>query len=236
MNKYQIARNESNQLVVIEARNNQDSVNQIPAFAKGINKLDEINKRVLYLQIQQEKNTTGITVVKKESVNDLIDILMDISGALLSYALESKDIVLLSKIDYNITTVKNFTLPKLLSAAGIVLESVKTIPAEALQEQGIAASEINDFEILLQKVQTVKTQRQEVSIDRVQVTEEIASLLSESIDLLNNKLDKLALQFKRKDPVFYQKYKNARTVSVIVNHKPTTTTIDAAGSSTASQK
>ena len=235
MNKYQIARNESNQLVVIEARNNQDSVNQIPAFAKGMNRLDEINKRVLYLQIQQEKDTSGVTTYKKESINDLIDMFMDISGAAHSYALELKDSVLLSKIDYTITTVKNFTLPKLLSAAGIVLESVKTIPAEAMQEQGIAASEVNDFDVLLQKVQTVKTQPQEISIDRVQITEEIASLLSESIELLNNKLDKLATQFKRKDSVFYQKYKTARTVSVIVNHKPTTTNTTA-GSSTESQK
>ena len=235
MNKYQIARNESNQLVIIEARNNQNTVNQIPAFARGITRLDEIINRVQYLHIQQEKDSTWVTTNKKESMNSLIDFFMEISGAMNSYALETKNNELLAKIDYNVTKVKNLNPSKLETVAGVLLETVKTIPADAMLDHGVSASEISDFEELLQKLKTVKTQPQEVSIDKVQITEEIGALLSESVDLLNNKLDKLALQFKRKDPVFYQKYKNARSISVIINHKPTTAT-GVTGSTTATQK
>jgi hypothetical protein len=55
--------------------------------------------------------------------------------------------------------------------------------------------------------------KREAVIDRSGVTERLRKLFDEGNSLVRDTLDRLAVQFKRKDPEFYMKYKAARLVN-----------------------
>jgi len=213
MNNYQTAKHQSNQLVVTEAENYQTSVNLIPNFAKGIAELKVLNTETEKVRILQSKKIKGITTEKENQVSDLIDWMIDISGGIHSYAKRTGNEILKEKINYKISAIEKMKFSELTTAASIVLEQAKLIPAEQLADEGISAKEITDFETLLQNVKTLKSAPREAIIDRSGYTETITNLLAQANDIITI-LDQLATQFKRKDPDFYLKYKAARIVSV----------------------
>src|ERR1035437_8551458 len=86
MNNYQIAKHQSNQLVVKEAKENQAVVNLIPDFAEGIVALDGINNQIEAVSQQQSKNNKGVSTDKENLISCFIAWIVDISGAIYSYA------------------------------------------------------------------------------------------------------------------------------------------------------
>jgi hypothetical protein len=212
MNKYQTARLDSLNLIVKESRNNPESIARVPIFGIIIDQIATICTNLEADQVEQEKNLTGITTNKDVALDDLTDSTIEIAGAVYSYAHDKQDNALMMKVNYKSTAVEKMTQSEVVAAAGIILEEALKIPAEDLNNEGITPEELSAYSELISFFKNIKSSKREAVIDRSGTTEKINELFKEAITLVKEKLDRLAVQFKRKDPEFYLKYKAARTV------------------------
>ena len=212
MNTYQISKQASNKLIVIEAKNDPEAISLIPTFAKGITRLDEITTEIDTLSMQQSKNITGITDDKNAQLEDVIGYIIDVSGAVHSYAIGKGDKTLQAKVNYKVTRIDKMKQAEVLDAAGVVLEEAGKVPAEALADEGITAEEMTQFAAVYNHLKGSTGGKREAVIERTGHTDRIADLFTEAADLKKNTLDRLATQFMRKAPEFYNKYKAAATV------------------------
>lgn len=95
---------------------------------------------------------------------------------------------------------------KNIVATDAVLEEAGKIAPEDLLIQGISAEELKDFNDAYLAYKTVSADPREANIERSGYTKQIANLFIETTKLKKKRLDRLATQFKREDPDFYQKY------------------------------
>ena len=212
MNSYQISRQASYKLIVTEAKNNPGSIALIPTFAKGITRLEEITTEIDSLSVQQSKNITGITDDKNTQLEDVMGFIIDVAGAVHSYAIGKGDKTLQAKVNFKVTRIDKMKQAEVIDAAGVVLEEAGKIPAEALADEGITAEEMTQFAAAYALLKGSVGSKREAVIDHTGYTDRLAELFTEAADLKKNTLDRLASQFMRKAPEFYNKYKAAATV------------------------
>lgn len=223
MNSFQISTLNSYKLIVIESKKRPDVMSLISTYEKGINRLEEITTEIDSQSIQQSKDLKGITKDKHTLIEDLSDLVIDVAGAVHSYANAKGDQTLQSKVDYKTHKVHIMNQAQLIDAAGVVLEEAKKIPAEALEEEGITAEEMTQFADLYSQFKDTKNDKREAQIEHSGYTDRIADLFAEAADLKKNTLDRLATQFQRKAPEFYQKYKDA---SIVIHKRASKKTTD----------
>ena len=101
------------------------------------------------------------------------------------------------------------------------------IPAEALAEEGITAEEMTLLADAYNQFRDIVNSKREAVIERSGYTDRLAELFAEAASLKKNTLDRLATQFQRKAPEFYQKYKDAATVIHKRTAKKTTEEVQA---------
>jgi hypothetical protein len=224
MNNYQIVKLDSDELVVKEAESSPEITGSIPAFATGIAKLKANNAAIRNLKINQESNSKGVTTNKRNAVTSLIDWTIEIAGAVHSYAIGKNDNNLIAQSDITINDVIHIKTLNLITKAQSVLNLVIAIPIADLSQYGITDTEITEFEKALELVDGLKSSTREVTIDRSDYTEQIGTIHADSQELLTNTLDRIALQFKRREPAFYARYKAARSASVAAARKKKDTT------------
>lgn len=212
MNDYQNAKQTSITLIVKEAKNHPEATALIPRFATGINRLEAIRTQIATIGIQQAKDITGIKSDKDTVVNQLSDYLVDVSGAIHSLAIGKGDKTLQARVNYKESAIARMSQPDLIKAIAIVIEEADKITPEELANEGITAAEITEFKAAYAQLISVSTDTREAIIDRSGYTQQLADLFAEAADLKKNTLDRLASQYQRKAPEFYQKYKAAATV------------------------
>jgi hypothetical protein len=212
MNNYQSARQASHKLIVMEAKNYPDEVSLIPQFATGINRLEEITDEVDTIVIQQAKDITGVAGDKYVIMDELIDYVVDVAGAIHSYAVLKGDKTLQAKVNYKESTLAKMAQADLITSAGIILEEAGKLTPADLATEGITPEEITAFSDIYTQLKKVSSNTRGAIIDRKGYTQKLSDLFDEAAGLKKNTLDRLASQFKRKSPEFYQKYKAAATV------------------------
>jgi hypothetical protein len=212
MNLIQKAKLTSYELVVKESKNSPKAMALIPAFAIGIKELESINAQIEEAAIQQIKDIGGVTTNKDTRMDDLNDLLEDVSGAIHEYAIKKKDAALATKVNYNENKISKMSRTDLISASGAVVEEAGKIAPEDLLIQGISTEELKDFEDAYLAYKAVSTDPREAKIEHSGYTKQIANLFVEATNLKKKRLDRLATQFKRKDPDFYQKYQAASII------------------------
>jgi len=205
MNKYRSAKLVSDELVVTEAENNQTSVDKIPAFAEGIVKLKALNTQTRAAMTLQQQSIEGVTTEKGNAHEHLVEYTIDIAGGLHAYAESKNDNVLKAKVTFSNTEIEHQIGTKLINTATNILSYTKSIAADDLAHNGITAEELTAFENALKLFSTLKSSPKEAKIEHSGYTDTIEKLQSESQQILNI-LDKLATQFKRKAPAYYDIY------------------------------
>lgn len=145
-------------------------------------------------------------------MENLIDSSLEIAGAIYSYAHDEKNNELMARVDLKPTYFEKMTQAEIISVAGIIMEAASKLSPEALANEDISAEEISTYAKLISFFKAIKSSKREAVIDRSGTTEKLNQLFEEANALIKEKLDRLARQFKRKDPDFFLKYKAARTV------------------------
>lgn len=212
MNTYQISRQASYKLIVTEAKNDPRALSLIPTFAKAITRLAEITTEMDSLSMQQSKDITGITDDKNAQLEDVMGYIVDVAGAVHSYAIGKGDKTLQAKVNYKVTRIDKMKQAEVIDAAGVVLEEAGKVPAATLAEEGITAEEMTQFAAAYALLKGSTSGKRVAVIERTSYTDRLGDLFTEAADLKKNTLDRLATQFLRKAPDFYQKYKAAAMV------------------------
>lgn len=213
MNKTQSVKLDSFKLIVKESKVNPASIAMVPAFALAVDRIETICAEIDSHHIEHEKDLTGITADKDVALEALIDSSVEISGAAYSYAHDRHDNSLMSKVNYKPTSFAKMTQSEIVAVAGIILDEAMNIPADDLANEGVSTDEITAYKQLISQFKEIKSLKREAVIDRSGTTENLNSLFKEASTLIKEKLDRLAPQFKRKDPEFYRRYKLARGIN-----------------------
>ena len=210
MNSYQKAKLKSYKLIVIEKNNHPEIAATIPYFEQGVDKLAALLPEIELLSANQDKDLTGITEDKNDLADQVIDHLIEVSGAVHSYAELNGNKALQSLVNYKPTKVVRLDQHDLITAADIVLNEAQKIPE--LSNAGINPEELTEFNEVLASLKNSTTNRREAGIEQSGSTKQIAELFIRAEDIKRNTLDRLAPQFQRKAPEFFNKYKAAATV------------------------
>jgi len=212
MNDYQKARKKSYDLIVKVGDEYSTIISLVPRFATTFAQLKVTVNKIGELSIEQAKDITGVAKDKNTLVEEFIDQLVDVSGGVHSYAIFTNDKTLAAKVNYKEWTVEKMSMPDLLNAGGIVLQEATKIAPEELANEGITAAEMAAYTSNYEQLDAEKSDTRNAIIDRTGYTQQIADLFAQAADLKKNTLDRLATQFQRKSPEFYQKYKAASMV------------------------
>lgn len=216
MTEYQTAKHNMYRMIIKESSNNQESVNMIPGFKTGIDFLVSTCDQIEATRIEQEKDIKGITTDKLDTLDDLVDSTIEVAGAVFSYADKKGNNTLMEKVNFKESVVEKMSQPDLVTAAGIVLKEAETVPLADLQNEGITPDEMNTFKELLNVFKNVNSSTREAIIDRRGHTKKLAELFRQAYRIKKNTLDRLAPQYKKKAPAFYDKY---RAASMIIYKK-----------------
>lgn len=213
MNYYQKARLSSNKQIVIEAENHAAEVAVIPTFVRGIEQLKVINTELDDLSAIQSEDLTGITEDKNEVQHEVIDYLLEFSGAIHSYAGQQGNKSLQSLVNFKIGKIDLLDRHEIIDAATTVLSEARKVPARALASEGITPDEVIQFDTVLTQLKGYSNTRHTAGIDQKDVTRRIAKLFAQAADIKKNTLERLVPQYERKAPEFYNKYKTAANVT-----------------------
>ena len=212
MNDYQNAKQSSYKLIVKEAKNYPNEVSLIPSFSAGINRLEAISNQIDAVSTEQAKNITGITGGKNSVMELVADYLVDVAGAIHSFADNTNNLALQARVNYKESAISKMAQPDLIKAAAIVIEEADKLGPGALSNEGINPGEMDQFRTAFNQFKEVSSDPREAIIDRSSYTQQLADLFADASKLKKATLDRLATQFKRKAPEFYAKYKAASLV------------------------
>lgn len=212
MNNYQKARLSSNKQIVIEAENDAAAVAVIPTFVRGIEQLKVINNEIDGLSATQSQDLTGITEDKNEVQQEVIDYLLEFSGAIHSYAGQQGNKSLQALVNFKPTKVEHLDQHEIIEAGTTVLNEARKVPPIELTNEGITPDEIMRFDDVLTQLKGYSNTRHTAGIDQMDITRRIAELFAQAADIKRNTLDRLAPQYQRKAPEFFNKYKTASNV------------------------
>ncbi len=170
----------------------------------------------LIAQIEQFKQTTsqsnsGLVAAKQSLQETLINLAFELASMLFAYARRNNDPVLLAKVDFSISQLRNLRDDELATKC-LSLLALGQSKAEALVEYGTTPEKLNLFgELTNQYVEQLPNRRVTLS-ERKMANEKIKNLLSEALLVASEQLDRMMVRFKSPQPDFYISYLNARKV------------------------
>lgn len=212
MNNYQKAKQASNKLVVKEATDHPKEVNLIPKFAEGMATFKTITDQIDEVSTQQAKIISGVAEGKNDMLDELIDYTVDVAGAINAYAVSKNNKELQGRTTYNPSVISRMPQADVIKVASIILEEADKIDPAELTSLGISESELTEFRTLSVTAKENSSNTRDAIINRSGYTEKLAELFAEAAYLKKYTLDRLATQFRRKAPEFYQKYQAASIV------------------------
>ena len=213
MNHFQKARFKSYEMLLTESKNYESTVATIPIFQKTIERLKQITEAIDDLSKEQARDLKGITEDKNATLEQTIDLMLEVAGAIHAHAIVKGDITLQSVTNLKPSEVDHMDQTLVIKKAEIMLEEAKKLSVEELSDTGLTTDELGLYEDTIAKLRDTKNNRNEAGIDQSSATKQLAKLFEEANALKKNTLDKLAPQFERKAPEFYMKYKAATTVN-----------------------
>lgn len=183
----------------------------LPAFVTAFSEFQTTIAEIDTQRQIQEGKTTGITQNKQKEEDEMIQATIEMAAAVYAYASKIGDNELKQKVNYTPSDLRN-------SRDTILKDICQTIHNEAaniidhLADYGKTPTdltnlqkEINDFADILAKPRTAIG-------TRATATSKLIELFQQADDLLKNQLDKLVVNFQTTNPIFYNKYQNARII------------------------
>ncbi|MEI8086285.1 MAG: hypothetical protein WCG93_08735 [Paludibacter sp.] len=214
MNDYQKASKNSFDLIVKVGDEYPEAIALVPRFATTFATFKNVVNQIAGLSALQATDIRGVAEDKNALMDEVIHQLVDVSGAIHSYAIFKNDKTLAAKVNYKEYTMNKMSLSDLLDACAIVLEEASKIAPEELANEGITADELTQLTTDYTQLKAGKSNTRGAIIDRTSYTQQIADLFTQAADQKKNTLDRLATQFQRKAPEFHQKYKAASMVII----------------------
>lgn len=182
---------------------------ELPGFVNTFNKFEEIISKIDDQRQIQEGITLGVTESKHKEEGEMVQITLEIAANVYAYASLIDDQELRNKVNYSPSTLRNARDTILKDICQSVHDAASEVVSE-LGDYGVTPEilekqqkEIDEFaEILAKPRKAIST--------RATATSRIEELMKEGDDLLRHQLDKLMVNYKVREPEFYNMYQNAR--------------------------
>lgn len=183
----------------------------VVAFQNAVNDFEDIVDDLRTAAQNEVQAITGFTADKNAQRQDLIDITVDVAGSIYAYASAQDNLILKDQVKINpsdLTRMKD----ELLGPVCTNILDAANANAAALVDYGVTAAKITALDDAIEDfVSAVPAPRNAVS-NRVSIAEQIKQLFKDGDQLLKERLDKLALQFKTTQPNFYTAYRSNRVI------------------------
>lgn len=207
---------QQNKITMFEAvanvmKENQARWQKIKALEEAYGEFTELMVELRNKGTQRSKDTTGVTLNKKQKKELMAKKASLLAGSAYAYAGKIKNIELQRKFDYNFSFLKKaddnnaFSLVK-----AITEEAGKLMPQ--LIDYGVEEGEIEEVIKLAEDFKNHIGEKAHIKSGRVAATLTLGELFDEISLLLSEQIDLLMRRFEDKEPEFYRTYQNARTI------------------------
>ena len=220
MNDYQNAKVKTYVLMGDVADSYPAVVALVPRMQGAFVRMRSISNEIISISSQQSADLTGVTTDKNMDMKELNDSMVDVAGAVYSYAGLQNDPTTQAKVNFKEWKIDRMTQPQLMDAAGVVLAEATKIAPEDLTQEGISPAEMTAFRAAYTTYTDVRFDPRNATIDHKELTDRLAELFTEAYNLKKHTLDRLIVQFKRKSPEFYNKYLSASMIIYQHNSTP----------------
>lgn len=189
-------------------------VNTIPALLQAVNKFktalnDLSDKDNDYLNI-----TKGSADKKKSNEVQLIDRLINISGALYVYARSVKNEELISISKLNKSSLTKIRDTELLQTAKAIYQKANENKTN-LETYGVSSTDITDFNDKLKAYDDSLSSRESKSAQSKTARKALKKEFDNVDDILKEDIDNLVRLLNEKNPKFYEDYKSSRVIKDI---------------------
>jgi len=172
--------------------------------------------QLLVAQIESAKQLTaqtnsGLVTANQQLQKRLIEQAFELASMLFAYASRNNDPVLLAKVDFPVSQLRNLRDDELATKCLSVLTLGRN-KEEALVEYGTTPEKLSMFgELTNQYVEQLPNRRVSVA-ERKAANEKIKNMLFGAMAITTEQLDRLMIGFKTTHLDFYAAYLNARKV------------------------
>jgi hypothetical protein len=182
----------------------------LPLFSTYFTVIQSTVAQIQAVQVQQETDKSGNTVVKNQYRVALIAQTIDVGRRVVAYAINVNNNILLAQVDYTESDLKKSSDVNLVSIAQVIHDSANANVA-ALATYGVTAAILTTMQTAITNFSGAIPKGRVGTTDGEQSTQQLATLFN---TLKTNwaKIDKLVAMVQTAQPNFYQEYLNVRKV------------------------
>jgi hypothetical protein len=191
-------------------KTHQDVWESLGAFADASGEFDEqVDSIQTLLQVQTDRK--GGTADKAQALNAVVDSAFEITAALLAYARANADDALADTMDFSRSDIVAGRDSEVLARCQNIYTHATELVA-SLANYGITPAKLSAFKKQTDAFAAVKTRPRQDRATGAAATKAFPELFALADELLNDRLDGLAIQFKDTQPAFYNEYTTARVI------------------------
>lgn len=189
---------------------NPDISDKYPAIKSSFGSFDTLFTKIEKTDSSGAKSTSGTFESKLELKESMANEVDELASAAFAYANDKKDTELAAALDVTYSEIRYADDQEAFSQASALYDELMGLDPAELEGYMISADDLTNFNNIVKlyhkNLQSTKGQ------DSVARTRQLAVLFSEITDHLYKHLDKLVGRIKRKEPVFFDTYTNARVI------------------------
>lgn len=182
----------------------------LPAFAAGVEELEE-HIATLQSLAQAQSSQNGAAAEKAQAFQVLVDAAFETAAATRACAVASSNRELARRVDFSRSDVGKGRDTEVVARCQDILAAA-TENLASLADYGITQAKLTNLKKKIEAFQAVQPKPRKGRAASSSATKELAKLFKEVDELLNERLDGLAVQFKDSQAAFYNEYTTARSV------------------------
>ncbi len=182
----------------------------LPAFVAGAEELEEHIASLESLAVTQTSQS-GAGAEKAQTFQVLVDAAYEVAAATRACAVASSNKELARRVDFSRSDVGKGRDTQVVSRCQDILAAA-TENVGSLADYGVTQAKLTALKKKIEGFQAVQAKPRQGRATSSSATKELAKLFREVDELLNERLDALAVQFKDSQPAFFNAYTTARSV------------------------
>ena len=189
---------------------NKTLYKDIPAIVKASGALDVIVTNILAAQ-RQQASKEGLADAKAAVRKELAEAAHEIAALTHACATELGLDAIAKRTDLSLSDVQAGTGSEFVDRCKGVLADANELSDES-DDSGVTPAKIKNVKDLVAEFEELKPQPRAGAAIVRSATRRIAKLIADSSDLLQSRLDRLMVQFKKSQPDFFESYRAARKI------------------------
>ncbi len=160
---------------------------------------------------RQATPTSGSADEKTQIRADLEDKTLEVADEISAFAAASNDVALAAQVNLTRSTVQKLSAEDLEKAAKRI-SATAAANLTALSDYDVNQADLTELEALTTEFDAAKSGPRSAIVDRAAETATLPEVITQTTDILRDRLDKLMTKFRKTNPEFYAGYQSARVV------------------------